>query len=37
MEKERQGTWQSHSLVADMKHTLPMERVFQLANRLLPG
>lgn len=31
MERETQGTWQTHSAAADMKHTLPMERVFWLA------
>lgn len=31
MERETQGTWQTHSAAADTKHTLPMERAFQLA------
>lgn len=31
MERERQGTWQTHSAAAGTTQTLPMERVFQLA------
>lgn len=32
--KKRQGTWQTHSVAAAMKHTLTVERLFQLAKQI---
>jgi len=40
MEKERQGIWQTHSVAADMKHALSMERILGISasqNGFLPG
>lgn len=38
--QERPGTWQVYLVAADLKHTLPMERILVTSaskNRFLPG